>query len=166
MEIVVLLEFKFRAMHDAKKSAVRHTCARLQLYCAVLQDPYGRTALHVAATSNALEVVSMMCKVKSIDINPVDGYGCTPLDNARMTRSAPIAALLERAGAKPGRDESLVSKAQEVKEWVGRNARSQQQLHLDTVQTKFPEQEQAAHAATAVQHQTEFVHVCFKFMRS
>lgn len=101
----------------------------------------------------------MICKVKSVDINPVDGYGCTPLDNARMAKSAPIAALLERAGAKPGRDESLMSKAQEVKEWVGRSARSQLQLHLDKVQTRLPEREQAARAATAVQHQTEFVHV-------
>lgn len=108
----------------------------------------------------------MLCKGKSVDVNPVDGYGNTPLDNARMMGRTAIAALLERAGGKSGADESLCSQSNAAKEWVQRNARAQRQQHLDEVLAKLPEQEQVTRAAAAVQCQAEFVQVHPKLARS
>lgn len=72
-----------------------------------MQDSNARTALHVAATCGSLEVVSVMCKYESCCINPVDTFGDTPLDNARMADQRAVAALLEHAGALPGIDPQL-----------------------------------------------------------
>lgn len=124
-----------------------------------LQDKNGRTVLHVAATNKALEVVSMICKIKTSDVNPIDGYGNTPLDNARMVGSAPIAALLERAGAKSGSDPALATKARQCKEWVVSHTQKGMQDHLETVLSRLPEQQQAALAANAVQHLIKFIQV-------
>lgn len=48
-----------------------------------------------------------MCKYECCRINPVDTFGDTPLDNARMTDQRAVAALLEQAGALPGKDPQL-----------------------------------------------------------
>lgn len=48
-----------------------------------------------------------MCKYESCSINPVDTFGDTPLDNARMMDQRAVASLLEQAGALSGGDPQL-----------------------------------------------------------
>lgn len=73
----------------------------------MIQDSNARTALHVAATCGSLEVVSVMCKYENCGISPVDVFGRSPLDDARMMDNRPVASLLEQAGALSGSDPQL-----------------------------------------------------------
>lgn len=127
-----------------------------------MQDPQGRTALHVAATSGAIEVVSIICKFQPHGVNAVDAYGSTPLDNARMMQDTVIAALLEEAGAMRGTDASLHQQIHEVEEWVQKGNVEQQEKRRLEVLMALPEEQLAAAAVAVTQAQQEFVQVLAK----
>ncbi|KAK3285457.1 hypothetical protein CYMTET_6939 [Cymbomonas tetramitiformis] len=57
-----------------------------------------RTAMHLAASNGCLEVMSWMLKVESIDVNPVDRLGGTPLEDAYRHEQSIIVMMLERQG--------------------------------------------------------------------
>lgn len=124
-----------------------------------VQDPQGRTALHVAATCGAIEVVSILCKSNSANVNPVDAYASTPLDNANMVGDAAIAALLKEAGGLCGSAPILSSRLQETREWIQQQGDRQQELRRAEILSDLPEQHQAAAAAAIAHLQREFVQV-------
>eukprot|EP00892_Ulva_mutabilis_P004198 jgi/Ulvmu1/214/UM001_0218.1 len=125
------------------------------------RDPQGRTALHVAATCGSIEVVSIICKLPSADINPVDGYGSTPLDNARMVGDLATAALLEESGGLPGSHESLHARVHDTKAWVQQEHKAQQQKRWREVLSALPEEQQAVAAMSVAQAQKQFVQAGF-----
>lgn len=66
-----------------------------------------RTPLHLAAAENQAEVVQFFIEQKaeggrSVDLNPRDRWGGTPLDDATLHGNAEIIALLEAAGGALG----------------------------------------------------------------
>ncbi|WP_299619388.1 glutaminase A [Pelagibius sp.] len=73
-----------------------------------------RTPLHLAAAENQPEVVKFFIEqqaagLQSIDLNPRDRWGGTPLDDAHLHGNAEIIALLERAGGQRGKLGTAVS---------------------------------------------------------
>lgn len=124
-----------------------------------MQDSFGRTALHVAATCGAVETVSVMRKFEACDINPVDSFGHTPLDNAHMKNQRAIAALLEEAGALPGSDPSLAARAEEVREWMQTSEAERRTKRMEEVMASLPEEQAVQASTTAVQAQKQFVQV-------
>lgn len=65
------------------------------------QDYHGRTALHLAASHGRLAVVQYLLELK-VDVNPIDSWGNTPLDDAQREKQASIVSLLAEHGAKSG----------------------------------------------------------------
>jgi ankyrin repeat protein len=124
-----------------------------------LQDSYGRTALHVAATCGSVEVVSMMCKFDACNLNPVDGFGYTRLDNARMKNQRAAAALLEEYGALPGSDPSLASAAEEVASWIHALDEERRTNRMREVLQSLPEEKAVRNSAAVVCLQKTFVQV-------
>ncbi|MFN7117392.1 MAG: glutaminase A [Saprospiraceae bacterium] len=61
-------------------------------------DYDGRTALHLAAAENQIEVVKYLIS-RGIDLFPVDRWGGTPLDDAKRSNHSVIIHLLENARA-------------------------------------------------------------------
>lgn len=100
-----------------------------------------------------------MCKFESCDLNPVDVFRDTPLDNAYMQSHRPIAALLEDAGALSGSDPSLQAKAAEVRSWI-RNMEEKRRIdRQNEVLESLPEQRVVKATTVVVRAQTEFVQV-------
>lgn len=124
-----------------------------------MQDPQGRTALHVAATCGSIEVVSVICKSCTADVNPVDAYGSTPLDNAKMVADVAVVALLQEAGGLCGSDASLASRFQETRAWIQQQETRQQEHRRNEIRSELPEEHQASTAAAIAQAQKEFVQV-------
>lgn len=81
-----------------------------------MQDPYGRTPLHVAAASNSIESTLLLINQK-VNLNVLDIFGHTPLDDARRQRHAAVISVLEASGALPGTDDSLKRSIRDVREW-------------------------------------------------
>lgn len=75
--------------------------------------------------------MSIICKFEAANINPVDGYGSTPLDNAHIVGDTAVAALLEEQGGLRGSHESLLAEANETKGWVQTEHRKQQEKRWD-----------------------------------
>ncbi len=81
--------------------AMQHQLLRgAELGCA---DYDGRTPLHLAAAENQPDVVAFYIEQKSsgdpaVDLNPVDRWGGTPLDDAHLHDNRAIIDLLETAG--------------------------------------------------------------------
>ncbi|KAK9861698.1 hypothetical protein WJX84_004552 [Apatococcus fuscideae] len=57
-----------------------------------------RTALHVAVSCGQAEIVLFLLGLPSINVNPVDCWGHTPLHNAHQVGDTVMQALLERHG--------------------------------------------------------------------
>jgi ankyrin repeat protein len=111
----------------------------------------------VAATCGAIEVESLMCKYEACDINPVDGFGHTPLDNARMTKQRAIAALLEQAGALPGSTPELQEKASKVQSRIKAELRAGR---IAAVLRSLPEQSIVSTLLALVAAQKSWVQAC------
>jgi glutaminase len=60
-------------------------------------DYDGRTALHLAASNGRLAVVQYLLQL-GVAVNPVDGWGNTPLDDALRFKHAGIASMLAEHG--------------------------------------------------------------------
>ena len=83
-----------------------HTIQRLSMqeYDSDTPDYDGRTPLHMAASEGQIEIIRELIKLK-VDINPVDRWKGTPLDNALAQGHEEAAALLREQGAQTGRTE-------------------------------------------------------------
>jgi glutaminase len=62
-------------------------------------DYSGRTALHLAASSGKTAVVQYLLQL-GVEINPLDGWGNTPLDDAIRHDHAGVASMLEEQGGR------------------------------------------------------------------
>lgn len=64
-------------------SAVAHLCVWMP------------AALHLAVCCNKLEVIPYLVSLPSIDVNPVDRFGNTPLDDARREGRMDLVSVLQ-----------------------------------------------------------------------
>lgn len=62
-------------------------------------DSLMRTPLHVAASHGCVESVSWMSTLSDVDVNAMDAFGMTPLDDAVSHNQAVVVVLLELRGA-------------------------------------------------------------------
>jgi hypothetical protein len=101
-----------------------------------------------------------MCKYEACDINPVDGFGHTPLDNARMTKQRAIAALLEQAGALPGSTPELQEKASKVQSRIKASEAELRAGRIAAVLRSLPEQSIVSTLLALVAAQKSWVQAC------
>jgi ankyrin repeat protein len=106
-----------------------------------------------------LEVISLVCKSTLYDVNPVDKYGQTPLDNAQAAGHDTILALLCRAGGLPGSDPSLHGRHENSLEWAALERKNVEAERLCELMLKLPEYQMVHDAMTLKQAQTLFVQV-------
>ena len=62
-------------------------------------DYDGRTALHLAASENQIEVVKYLLS-RNVPISPVDRWGGTPLDDAKRSNHNELIEFLEKQSKK------------------------------------------------------------------
>ncbi|KAF8877976.1 ankyrin repeat-containing domain protein, partial [Infundibulicybe gibba] len=55
----------------------------------------GQVALDYAAREGHDAIVKLLLARKGIEVNPVDSYGCTPLDYAAMGKNQDVTELLQ-----------------------------------------------------------------------
>lgn len=67
-----------------------------------LGDYDGRTPLHLAASEGRGDIVSHFLGAGLTDINPIDRWGNTPLDDARRGEFDDVVKLLAGKGGKLG----------------------------------------------------------------
>lgn len=67
-------------------------------------DYDNRTCLHLAASVGSVSVVDLLLKVPGIELNPVDRFGGTPLDDAYRHGNRLCITVLQLVGAKRGTD--------------------------------------------------------------
>jgi len=79
-------------------------------------DYDSRTALHLACSSNQLAVVDFLLKncEGSVDVNPVDRLGNTPLDDCDREKFDWMAIIIKKHGGVTNGDTSLVEKVREL----------------------------------------------------
>ena len=65
-----------------------------------MQDKFGRTALHFAASWSDFRATKMLLEVKGINLNLKDSHDKTPLFKAIEMKSLACVRLLVNAGAK------------------------------------------------------------------
>ncbi|KAL3159544.1 hypothetical protein ABBQ38_009960 [Trebouxia sp. C0009 RCD-2024] len=123
-----------------------------------------RTALHVAASRGKAQVAMfLLTKCPNVDVNPLDRWGATPLQDAYLSGDQVMCALLERAGGMKADHPAIKEKLpkQEAKqraEKIGRRQEkvqrivqacpevataSQLQQLCSTVQAHVPDMEQS-----------------------
>jgi ankyrin repeat protein len=125
----------------------------------LLQDPEGRTPLHVAASRGALEATAAICRACAPFVSPVDAYGHTPLDNARQRGNDAIVALLLVNRAKSGSDSSLHAHHGAVCEWVANNRCQKLERRKMSVMSSLPERKMAQCAQAVNKALREFAQV-------
>ncbi|KAI6211524.1 No extended memory [Aphelenchoides besseyi] len=62
-----------------------------------LTDYDQRTPLHVAASEGNTEIVKFLLNVARVEVNPLDRWGRTPLDDSKFFKHANVTAILEKA---------------------------------------------------------------------
>jgi len=70
-------------------------------------DYDGRTPLHLAASENKLKVLYYLVMDAKVDVNPIDRWGSSPLDDAIRTRHHEATAFLKGSGALSGKGDSM-----------------------------------------------------------
>lgn len=128
-------------------------------WCCRLQDPDGRTALHVAASRGCLEVASTICRACGRRVNPVDVQGATPLDNARQQQCHSIVALLLECGGLPGSHPSCLAEHARVVEWARACQHARVTKRKEAILERLPERTMARTAAAINEALRDFVAV-------
>lgn len=83
-----------------------------------VQDERGRTPVHVAASCGCLETCALIVRECKGNLNVVDVFGNTALDDALMVGERAIAALLESNGALRGGDPALEGQHARTLAWA------------------------------------------------
>ena len=82
-------------------------------------------------------------------VNPVDVFGCTPLDNALQQKHKAIVALLEKQGGKLGSDVTLQTRRHMALTWSKGQAETRASDRCETILQTMPERV-TANTASAV----------------
>jgi len=70
-----------------------------------------RTPLHLAASEGRVEMIRLLVEEGKADLNPVDRWGGTPLDDAVRSRHTDVVAYLKAKGATRGDAKSWIERA-------------------------------------------------------
>lgn len=100
---------------QALRGCSREACKSARTRC--VQDHFGRTPLHVAATCGSLRSVDCIVANSAESVNVLDMHMSSPLDNARAQRHQAVEALLLDCGAVSGLHPSLSEERRKVQEW-------------------------------------------------
>jgi hypothetical protein len=105
----------------------------------MLQDPFGRTPLHVAASVGAVRTCDAIVTADTSGINMVDIFGTTALDNARSKKQAAVEAIVLAQGGLPGDDPRVEKEHKAVREYVERKHAVDRQQRRQRVLKELPE---------------------------
>ncbi|KAJ1638759.1 kinase-like domain-containing protein [Pavlovales sp. CCMP2436] len=102
-KVVLGLTTDARGM-DLREAAATNNATAMRVLvsqgCAVNGPDYDRrTALHVACAEGSLEAVQVLISEAKADVNPLDRWGSTPLDEATRARHEHVAEYLSKHGA-------------------------------------------------------------------
>jgi ankyrin repeat protein len=70
-----------------------------------------RTCLHLAASVGSVSVVDLLLKKPGMELNPVDRFGGTPLDDAYRHGNRQCIFMLQLVGGKRGTDPEVIADA-------------------------------------------------------
>jgi hypothetical protein len=101
----------------------------------------GRTPLHVAVSCGCLETCALVVRTCKDNLNSVDIFGQTALDNAIMVGEKAIAALLESNGGLRGDHAQLAPLHQLTLERVQREEQQHRQQRRMDIQQSLPERQ-------------------------
>eukprot|EP00241_Pyramimonas_parkeae_P014738 CAMPEP_0114294822 /NCGR_PEP_ID=MMETSP0059-20121206/10338_1 /TAXON_ID=36894 /ORGANISM="Pyramimonas parkeae, Strain CCMP726" /LENGTH=1092 /DNA_ID=CAMNT_0001416639 /DNA_START=137 /DNA_END=3415 /DNA_ORIENTATION=+ len=79
-----------------------------------------RTCLHLAASCGHSDVVDFLIRLGTVDLNPVDRFGGTPLDDAYRHGFVVVVTMLQTAGAKRGTDPEILAALTATQQVEGR----------------------------------------------
>jgi len=90
-----------------------------------LCDQDGRTALHLASCNGCIDIINFLLKhTPSINVNPVDMMGGTPLDDANRHKQRVAITMLQTVGALQEGDEQIPALIKLQQQSISRKGRS------------------------------------------
>jgi hypothetical protein len=105
-----------------------------------LQDVYGRTPLHVAASCGAVRTCDGIVSASTSGINMVDMFGQTALDAANNNKKQPaVKSLILTNGGLPGNDPSIRKEHEDVRVFAERQHHALKQGRTLKVLEELPE---------------------------
>jgi hypothetical protein len=129
--------------------------------CQALQDPYGRTPLHVAASSGSVRTCDGIVRATTTGINMVDVFGTTALDNGRNNTQEPaVYSLILSKGGLPGDDPRCEKEHEVVKEFAERQRLAYQEQRILKVLKELPEFKLRISLANVEAAFQKFMEVC------
>ncbi|KAK3238712.1 hypothetical protein CYMTET_51296 [Cymbomonas tetramitiformis] len=104
-----------------------------------------RTGLHLAASNGHSNCVDFLLEKKDIDINAVDKFGGTPLDDALRHQNSAIVVMLAKRGGVQGSHSSVLARTQREEEAQELARRKRTAARAEQLQAES--KEEAAHRA-------------------
>lgn len=129
-----------------------------------MQDPYGRTPLHVAATVGSLRTVDSIVSHEPNSANVIDIFGCTPLDNAIQKGNQAVVAVLESAGALCGDNAAMRQAHRKIIRWAASVRQCADANQVSIALSRMPEKELEQRAADVAVALRKFVQLNFASM--
>lgn len=124
-----------------------------------MQNNYGRTPLHVAATCGAVRTCDGIVEATTEGINRTDIFGTTALDNARAKKQDAVEAIILAKGGLPGDDPSLQSEKDALRDFVEKVRIADQKVRKMRVLEELPEYKIRLQAASVQLALKTFVEV-------
>lgn len=125
-----------------------------------LQNPFGRTPLHVAATWGCVRTCDGIVEASIDGINRVDIFGQTALDCARAKRKDAAVAIILSKGGKSGDDPSLEEEHEDTRIFLERSATDQEGMRRLRVSQELPEFKAHVTIRAVQAALKEFMEVC------
>jgi hypothetical protein len=129
-------------------------------HCHHVQDSMGRTPLHVAASRGCLETCALFVRTCNRNLNSVDYFGQTALDNANMLGEKAIAALLESNGGLQGDHHCVSPQHQETLHQIMNEQQNRKLRWREEVLSLLPERKVVESAKLVNSALEWFVVVC------
>jgi ankyrin repeat protein len=125
-----------------------------------MQDAYGRTPLHVSATTGSLRYVDSIVQCQPSTVHAVDLWGNTPLDNAIQKDDTAAIAVLKRNGGLPGSHPDMQAKHAKVVEALKVQKAKSDRAWVSQALLNLPEEQVAKQLAAVMAAFQKFVQVC------
>jgi ankyrin repeat protein len=124
-----------------------------------MQDAYGRTPLHIAASTGSLRCVDSIVQCQPSTVHAIDVWGNTPLDNAIRKDDTAAIAVLKRTGGLPGSHPDMQAKHAKVVEALKVQKAKLDRARISQALLNLPEEQIAKQLAAVVVAFQKFVQV-------
>lgn len=125
-----------------------------------VQNPYGRTPLHIAASVGAVRTCDGIVAATTAGVNRTDMFGTTALDNARSKGQAAVEAIIIARGGLSGDDPRVQKEHEDVREFIETNNKHEMVRRKTRILDGLPEAKLRHTLLCVVSALQNFMEVC------